>query len=459
MDVPTLPYFFRSFGAMLLPALEACMKNAFLCTVVVVLSCGFALGQATEKVLWTFTDYSDGWGPKSKLVFDSQGNLYGTTEYGGSSSNSNQYCGEGAGCGAVYQLSPQEDGTWTKNILYSFCAPQNDSSCPDGLHPAAGLVFDESGNLYGTTALGGSEGGGTVFELSPSLPGEAWTETVLYSFCANKLGSQCLDGQYPASDLVFDKKGNLYGTTVYGGSGHIDIEYPGAGTVFKLSPGADGWTEAVLYNFCSLGQGKRCPDGAYPSQGVTLRDGNIYGAAGDGGPSNDGMVYELSPGSNGWAETVIFKFDSESGGTQPEGRLSFDAAGNLYGTLGYGGANYFTGAIFRLSRKHPYRAIAPPGGGENPQSGVLVDGKRGMLYGTTWGGGNNFYYGTVFEVAEPGQATTIYNFCSQLNCTDGREAGSGLIEDPSGNLYGTTELGGSQACVDGGCGVVFEITP
>jgi uncharacterized repeat protein (TIGR03803 family) len=135
------------------------------------------------------------------------------------------------------------------------------------------------------------------------------------------------------------------------------------------------------------------------------------------------------------------------------------AAGNLYGTLGYGGADDFTGAIFRLGRKHTYRAIAPPGGGEQPQSGVLVDAKRGMLYGTTWGGGNNFYYGTVFEVAEPEQATTIYNFCSQPNCADGREAGSGLIEDPSGNLYGTTELGGLAACIDGGCGVVFEITP
>jgi uncharacterized repeat protein (TIGR03803 family) len=436
------------------------MKNAFLCAAVVVLGCGFTLGQATEQVLWTFTGYSDGWGPKSKLLFDNQGNLYGTTEYGGSSSNSNQSCGEGSGCGMVYELSPQPGGTWTENILYSFCAPQN-SLCPDGLHPDAGLVFDESGNLYGTTELGGSEGGGTVFELSPpSVPGGAWTETVLYNFCTNKVGSQCLDGQYPASDLVFDKQGNLYGTTAYGGSGHLDYDgYSGGGTVFELSPGVNGWTEAVLYNFCSLGQGKHCPDGADPSQGVTLRDNNFYGATSSGGTSNDGTVYELSPGPNGWTQTVIFSVNSKSGGNGPDGRVSFDPAGNLYGTLGYGGANEFIGAIFRLGGKHTYLAIPPPGGGENPQSGVLVDAKRGMLYGTTWGGGNNFYYGTVFEVAGPEQATTIYNFCSQPNCADGREAGSSLIEDPSGNLYGTTELGGSAACVDGGCGVVYEITP
>lgn len=435
------------------------MRKTIPCVAIVIFGCSLTVGQATEKVLWTFTQASDGWGPKSKLLFDDQGNLYGTTEYGGSSSNTNQYCGEGAGCGMVYELSPQPDGTWIKDTIYSFCAQPN-SLCPDGLHPASGLVFDKLGNLYGTTELGGSQNGGTVFELSPpSVPGDAWTESVLYSFCAKGSGSPCLDGQYPASDLVFDNQGNLYGTTEYGGSGHLDTYYGGGGTVFELSPGPNGWTETVLYNFCSVGQGKHCPDGAYPSQGVTLRSGDLYGATFLGGTSNSGTVYEISSSSNVWTETVLFSANSKTGGVEPQGGLSFDPSGNLFGTLGYSGANDYTGAIFRLGRKRTYHEIAPPGGAEEPQSGVLVDAKRGKLYGTTWGGGNDFYYGTVFEVSKPGQTTTIYNFCSQPNCTDGREAGSGLVEDATGNLYGTTELGGSTGCIDGGCGVVYQITP
>src|ERR1700733_6195937 len=141
------------------------MKNVFLCAAVVVLSCGFVLGQQ-YKVLYSFgTNPNDGFNPNGGLVFDSAGNLYGTVQFGGS-------CDE---CGFVFELSPSQSGSWTETILYNFCSQP---SCVDGGFPQAGLIFDDSGNLYGTTLAGGVHGVGTVFELSPpSIPGANWSET------------------------------------------------------------------------------------------------------------------------------------------------------------------------------------------------------------------------------------------------------------------------------------------
>jgi uncharacterized repeat protein (TIGR03803 family) len=200
-------------------------------------------------------------------------------------------------------------------------------------------------------------------------------------------------------------------------SGHL-----GAGTVFELSYGTNGWTHTVLYySFCSLGQDKHCPDGAYLTTGVTLRTGNLYGVTYSGSTPNDGTVYELSPVSGGWNETVIHNFTSMIDGYIPDGPVSFDPTGDLFGTVSGGGANGL-GGVFRLTTKGAYREI-PPATGDGPQSGVLIDTKRGVLYGTTLGGGNDFYDGTgvVFQVSASGQATTIYAFCSQVNCTDGSE--------------------------------------
>jgi uncharacterized repeat protein (TIGR03803 family) len=180
---------------------------------------GTGSAQAQEKVLYSFcsaANCADGASPQGILVFDKIGNLYGAAAGGGSNC---QQIGEG-GCGVVFELSPSQGGTWTESVLYNFCA--NDiQSCPDGANPYAGLSFDRSGNLYGTTMIGGAYGLGTVFELMPpTTQGGAWTETVLWSFGATG------DGQNPIARVILDSSGNLYGTTEAGGT------YSG-GTIFQ----------------------------------------------------------------------------------------------------------------------------------------------------------------------------------------------------------------------------------
>src|SRR5271168_3708065 len=180
------------------------------------LSCGLALGQ-TYKVLWSFGGApNDGAVSKGSLISDSAGNLYGTTSAGGDSTAPVCF----GGCGTIFELSPNGDGTWSEVVLYSFCANYSGFTCPDGASPEAGLVFDSKGNIYGTTSQGGiqcalnSAGCGAVFELSPpALPGGNWTESVLHTFCSNYNNSQCLDGNFPSSPLTIDASGNLYGTT------------------------------------------------------------------------------------------------------------------------------------------------------------------------------------------------------------------------------------------------------
>jgi uncharacterized repeat protein (TIGR03803 family) len=222
------------------------MKNIAFCVLLVLASCVFSLGQ-TYKVLWSFGSVpNDGAYPVSNLIFDSSGNLYGTTGLGGGTSSG----------GTAFELSPQSDGTWKETVLHRFCSVSHYISCLDGAGPASGLIFDAAGNLYGTAGGGDKicsndlSGCGVVYELSPpSTPGAGWTEEVLYNFCSVKgTNNVCLDGKFPYSQLVFDGAGNLYGTTLEGGSGRLP---GGEGTVFELSPTANGWVETVLYNFCS----------------------------------------------------------------------------------------------------------------------------------------------------------------------------------------------------------------
>ncbi len=173
---------------------------------------------ATEKILYSFSGTADGSGPNAAVIFDASGNLYGTTEEGGST-----------GSGVVFKLTPNSGGTWSESVLYSFAGET------DGYLPAGSLIFDSAGNLYGTTYGGGSEGGGTVFKLSPTTSGP-WTKTILLNFTGP-------NGSAPQANLIFDAAGNLYGTTENGGS----LE---GGTVFQLVPGTGGtWTQNILFNF------------------------------------------------------------------------------------------------------------------------------------------------------------------------------------------------------------------
>ena len=288
-----------------------------------------------ETVLHSFQQNgTDGIQPVAGLTMDAAGNLYGTTFAGG------PYNG-----GTVFELTPSAGGGWTETVLHNF---NHDGS--DGYTPEAGLVLDAAGDLYGTTHDGGThncgtpqsdDGCGTVFELSPASGG-GWTETVLHSFSNNGL-----DGIYPfAGPLIFDAAGNLYGTTYWGGA-------YGVGTVFELRPNGGGsWTEAVLHNFKQNGT-----DGGQPLAGLIFDTvGNLYGTTGLGGTYDSGTVFELTPsGGGGWTESLLYSFCSQNGcpdGNQPQAGLVPDADGNLYGTTNR--TTYdASGTVFELTHLRP----------------------------------------------------------------------------------------------------------
>lgn len=431
------------------------MKRLLLYVVIVSAVSVLSVGQAQYKVLWAFTGSPSGDGaqPVANLVFDKMGNLYGTTRIGGNSNAVPCF----SGCGTVFRLSPNPDGTWTNTILYEFCSDYEDAECIDGALPQGGLILDRKGNLYGTTNGGGSQacpyqsiGCGTVFELSPpTSPGEVWTESVLYSFCGNNSDNKCLDGAEPTSALTSDLSGNLYGTTQTGGNGRLSV-----GAVFELSPSRKGWTEKVIYSFCSIGQGNACPDGQQPMGGVSFdKSGNLYGTTELGGSKNlegDGIVYKLSQGPGGWTEKVILQGRDKDGGA-PLGAPNLDSMGRIYGTYSGGGTNG-AGGVFRIVPNGGHILFSFNGtNGESPAAGVLLDSRKASLYGTTSTGGAA-HGGTVFAISAPTSETVLYSFCSQPSCTDGSEPVASIIEDQAGNLYGTAKRGGPNDL-----GVVFEI--
>ena len=306
-----------------------------------------------EKLLYSFgTVRTDGAYPQAGLILDKAGNLYGTTSGGGAYNE-----------GTVFELMRRAGGHWTERILHSF------KGGADGSHPSANLIFDTSGNLYGTTYQGGADSSGTVFELIPKASG-GWTEKVLHSFGQGK------DGASPYASLIIDAAGNLYGTAFHGGA-------DGFGTVFELTPKAAGkWAEKVLHSF----NGK---DGKYPSASLIFdASGNLYG------PTEE-SIFELMPKTGGgWTEKVLHN----SGST---GDLIFDGAGKLYGTT-YLGGPHDEGTVFELTReadgKWKYLVVYSFLGGvdgANPFAGLAID-ASGNMYGTTYEGGGDLQ-GTVFE--------------------------------------------------------------
>lgn len=434
------------------------MRNLSSLAVVLIMAPVFMVGQAQYNVLWSFAGAGSGDGgqPVAGLVFDKAGNLYGTTRLGG---NSAPFKCVISGCGTVFELSPNGDGTWTETVLYVFCSHYVDSQCIDGAWPQGDLLLDGAGNLYGITNGGGKEpcssqsiGCGTVFKLSkPQAPGAPWTEKILYSFCANPLNNTCLDGDEPIGGLTRDASGNLYGATKEGGTGHVN-----AGTVFELSHGPNGWTETVLYSFCTLGEGQICPDGTTPKAGVTFdKAGNLYGTTEGGGSpkfEGGGTLYELSPGNTGWTETVLLPGYLPAG-SAPLGAVSIAGLDRLYATFSEGGPQD-SGGVLQLIPGGKHTTFTFNGtNGRAPAAGVLIDSQNATLYGTTSVGGPSDG-GTVFEIEAPANETVLYNFCSQPNCTDGESPVGDLIADKSGNLYGTTKQGGSN-----NLGVVFEVMP
>lgn len=380
------------------------------------------------KVLYTFKATEEGAAPRGNLVMDASGNLYGTTGAGGT------------GFGNVFKLTPHPDGSWTEVVLHSF-------SGPDGKAPLAGVTLDAAGNLYGTTSYGGtfcpSQGGcGVVFKLTPN-PSGPWTEAVLWDF----------QGPHsPEGGVVFDKAGNLYGTTSYGGDPSCDPP-SGCGVVFKLTPHPGGaWTYTPIHKFTGS------PDGRNPMGELGFdAAGNLYGTTLYGGLDNSasaGTFYRLTPSTDGtWTETVLHAFTGLGDGAYPMAGVSVDNGNILPLTTAYGGdINCLEGKLTLGCGTAAGHAFTGPDGAV--PLGTLTADAEGNLYGTTTSGGNldcssPFGCGVAFKLSD-GKLTILHTFDA---CAENPVAG--LIIDAAGNLYGTVEQG--MGAYD--LGLVFEITP
>lgn len=322
-------------------------------------------------VLHDFGPTPDAWYPNAGVIFDKAGNMYGTSSEGG------PYC-----CGTVYEVSPSGNGTWTEMVLHSFSIYSANS-------PEAPLIADQHGNLYGTLQNGGIAWGG-VFEMTPSsVPGGEWSLNVIYNFEDKD------DGAYPDTRLLVDGTGNLYGTSSFGG---INQD---TGTVYELRPTESGWVEQTLHEFT------RGEDGANPSGPLTAdAQGILYGVTEIAGSGACGTVYRLSHAEGAWRESTLYSFDCGVDGGHPYGELTFDQAGNLYGTTKDGG-QYGYGTIFRLSPNRDgtwsesiVYSFMDSTDGANPQWGVVRD-NADRMYGVTTYGGVPCGCGTMFELLPP----------------------------------------------------------
>lgn len=387
-------------------------------TLACVLTAALPAPAATFSVLYAFSGGADGGNPLAGLTVDSAGNLYGTAQNGG------------AGYGTAFEMK-RSSGGYAFEVLYTF------ASGSDGAAPIARIMPGPQGRLYGTTSAGGG-GGGTVFALAGAPKHDPRKETLLYAFA--NAGS----GYSPSSgDLAFDAAGNIYGTTGAGGA------YSG-GTVYKLTHAKSGWTETVLYNFGQVG------DGALPYAGV-IRDsaGNLYGTTSAGGTAGDGTVFELSRKGAVWSETILHSFQGTDDGLVPYAGLTYDRAGNLYGAATDGGSAG-GGTIFVLRPSKGawqfHTLYSVPGWGiSGPFRTPVVD-NAGTIFATTHCDGL-YSSGSVFELTRSGTAWTynsLYDFTGQ---SDGQYVFSNPVFDAYGNVFGTTQVGGS------GYGVVWEVSP
>ena len=404
-------------------------------------SVAHAQTQATKfKVLHTFHG-KDGSFPTGTLVRDSAGNIYGTTSGGGTGG-----C-EGYGCGTVFKM----DGEGKEDWLYSFKGTNQ-------IDPAAGLLRDAGGNLYGTTEFGGKitktcggvQGGGcgTVFKVDKD-----GQETALYKFKGTP------DGYFPGALLVEDRAGDLYGTTSMGGA-------YGLGSVFKLNINDK---EIILHSFSGAPDGGG--DGAFPDEGV-IRDesGDLFGVTFEGGAYGAGVVYKLDSAGK---ETLLYSFASGSDGANPDSVLLLDSKGNLYGTTENGGNSECggtgCGVVFKLSPQsdgtwtesalYAFCSLSGCADGEGPIGPLVLD-SSGNLYGVTFFGGthrncNGDGCGVVFKLDATGKETVLHSFTGG---TDGAFPSGGLIIDTSDKLYGVTQEGGAKCFTSYTCGVVFKVT-
>jgi uncharacterized repeat protein (TIGR03803 family) len=368
----------------------------------------------TLTTLHTFSGSPDGANPVAGVVMDADGNLYGTTFYGGTVSSA---CP--SGCGIVFSLTP----SGTETLLYTFTNLNG-----DGAFPASNLLL-HGNQIVGTTLHGGKIGAhgglGTAFSTTAS-----GGESIFFDF-------RCCVDSFPLA-LNLGPDGNLYGTTLGEGFIHPHDRRSFDGAVFRLK----GSVHSFLFRFHDNPQ-----DGARPTSGLAFdSQGNIYGTTSQGGATNGGVVFQVTPTGN---YTVLYSFGSGTDGRVPNGGLIRDSNGNLYGTTNFGGTTN-SGIVFQLSASGTetvlYNFIGGADGA-NPLAGVVSDAK-GNLYGTTSGGGK-FGHGTIFKLTPAGKHTVLYSFTGGA---DGGSPEAGLILDSTGNLYGTTNSGGT-----GNFGTVFKL--
>jgi uncharacterized repeat protein (TIGR03803 family) len=299
-------------------------------------------GTWTQQTLLEFTGPGNGSYPLANVFLDKAGNLYGTTEYGGSS----DYCnGAYSGCGVVFKLSPDGNGEWTESVLYVFQSGKQGRG--RGFLPWSGVVVDSAGNVYGTTSSGGIVtdciiGCGVVYKLSPTGTG-AWTYSVIYEFTGKS------DGAYPIGGVILGPKGNLYGAAQQAGDLSA-CNGQGCGTVYELSPRANGsWQFQLLHTFSQT-------DGDGPSGTLTFdRKGNLYGTTLTGGDLSCsggygcGTVFRLSPSSKGWQLATLHAFNNPPDGALPSAGVTLDASGNIFGETQYGGlTSLCCGTVFEI---------------------------------------------------------------------------------------------------------------
>jgi hypothetical protein len=397
------------------------------------------------SVLYGFrgSKHKDGKNPLSWLTVDKSGALYGSTYSGGTGD-----CNGGKGCGTIFRLAAAGSG-YSETVLHSFSG--SDGSYPDG-NPITGT----GGVLYGAARRGGPSGNGVAYSLAPD--GTGYLETNLYAFSGGA------DGSEPTGPLVAGSHGALFGVTLGGGSTAANCA--GAfsqtcGVAYELVPSGSTYAEKVVYAFAGVS------DGANPIGGLLAAKGGVlFGVTEGGGTSSSyGTVYELVPSGSAYSERVLYRFQGGSDGERPNGPLTIDRSGTLYGTLQ--GPSY--GAIFTLTpsdssyRESVVYTFGSFGAGAYPGGSLVVD-KAGDIYGTAGGGVNKGHCedgcGAVYElehISSTYQFVLLHAFLGNHK-GDGGNAYGGLVAAPNGTLFGTTTNGGPGGCGNKGCGSVYSIT-
>jgi uncharacterized repeat protein (TIGR03803 family) len=308
----------------------------------------------------------------------------------------------------------------------------------NGEKPAAPLTADSTGNLYGTTIYGGTGNRGTVFKLTKS--GAGYVESVLYSF-------QSTGGTEPSSSILIDNSGALFGTTPYTGNQGC------CGTIFQLIPNGKTYTQNTIATFGGY-------EGENPAAGLIAdRAGSMYGTAEFGGTTGNGTIFKVTPSGSGYTFTPLYSFQGGSDGSAPLASLVMDKRGSLYGTT-FAGGSANNGVVFEFDQDGTERVLHSfegKGDGANPTAALIID-KAGVLYGTAEAGGNGG--GTIFSLV-PNNERYNFNVLYQFGGADGANPYGSVYAGGHGILYGTTFNGGSGICGSSGlgCGVVFQLRP